>query len=307
MAQQPSVSIVIPAYNEERFIGKCLESCINQTSAPDEIIVVNNKSTDDTASIVRRYQAQAPHLDIQLLDQNTHQGLAPTRDHGFDHARGDVFGRIDADTVIPPDWVETVRRCFSDPDIDAASGPIAIYDLPFRGFLFWVDSTLRHHLHKHVRSERFLLGCNMAIRATAWKGVRLQTQLDPEVRLHEDIDLALTLFKNDFEISYEPAMVADISGRRVESPPREFYRYATRYTRTTQLHGIKSPTAHTTIATLLLLYYPFRTMRFFYDADEQKFTLAKLRDRLRNVGRSAAIRSRANVRRGLAVTQPPAA
>ncbi|MCV7413676.1 hypothetical protein AWC05_04270 [Mycobacterium florentinum] len=281
MAQQPSVSIVIPAYNEERLIGKCLESCINQTSAPDEIIVVNNKSTDDTASIVRRYQARAPHLDIQLLDQDTHQGIAPTRDHGFDQARGDVFGRIDADTVIPPDWVDAVRRCFSDPDIDAASGPIAIYDLPFRGFLFWVDSTLRHFLHKHVRNERFLLGCNMAIRATAWKGVRLQTQLDPEVRLHEDIDLALTLFKNDFEISYEPSMVADISGRRVESSPSEFYRYATRYTRTTQLHGIKSPTAHTTIATLLLLYYPFRTMRFFYDADEQKFTLAKLRDRLR--------------------------
>jgi glycosyltransferase involved in cell wall biosynthesis len=299
MAQQPSVTIVIPAYNEERFIGKCLESCINQTSAPDEIIVVNNKSTDDTASIVRRYQQQAPHLDIQLLDQSRYQGLAPTRDHGFDHARCDVFGRIDADTVIPPQWVEKVRRCFEDPDVDAASGPIAIYDLPLRGFLFWVDSTLRHNLHKHVKTERFLLGCNMAIRATAWKGVRLQTQLDPEVRLHEDIDLALTLFKNDFEISYEPAMVAAISGRRVEDSPRDFYRYATRYTRTTKLHGIKSPTAHTTIATLLLLYYPFRTMRFFYDADEQKFSVAKLRARAHKVGLSAMLRTRVGIRAAL--------
>ncbi|WAJ47353.1 glycosyltransferase family 2 protein [Mycobacterium sp. Aquia_216] len=286
MAQQPSVTIVIPAYNEERFIGKCLESCINQSSAPDEIIVVNNKSTDDTASIVRRYQAETPYLDIRLLDQSAYQGLAPTRDLGFEHARCDVFGRIDADTIIPPDWVEKVRRYFQDPQIDAASGPIAIYDLPLRGFLFWVDSTLRYHLHNHVKSERFLLGCNMAIRATAWKGVRNLTQLDPEVRLHEDIDLALTLFKSNFEISYEPTMVAAISGRRVESSPRDFYRYATRYMRTTQLHGIKSPTAHTTIATLLLLYYPFRTMRFFYDADGQKFTLARLRDLLRRLAES---------------------
>lgn len=298
MASQPSVTIVIPAYNEEQFIGKCLESCINQTSTPEEIIVVNNKSTDDTAAIVRRYQAETPHLDIRLLDQSAYQGLAPTRDYGFDQAQSEIIGRIDADTIIPPDWVKTVRRCFSDPDVDASSGPIAIYDLPLQGFLFWVDSTLRRNLHKHIKSERFLLGCNMAIRATAWKGVRHLTQLDPEVLLHEDIDLALTLFENDFEISYEPALVAAISGRRVESSPRDFYRYATRYTRTTELHGIKSPTAHTTIATLLLLYYPFRTMRFFYDADEQRFSSAKLRGRLRRVGGSAAILSRARVRRG---------
>ncbi|MEZ0353466.1 glycosyltransferase family 2 protein [Mycobacterium sp. pR1184] len=307
MAQQPSVAIVIPAYNEERFIGNCLESCINQTSAPDEIIVVNNRSTDATASIVREYQAAAPHLDIQLLDQTVYQGAAPTRDYGFDHARCDVLGRIDADTVIPPDWVEKVRGYFEDADIDAASGPIAIYDLPLRTFLFWVDSTLRYHLHQHVKSERFLLGCNMAIRATAWKGVRLQTQLDPEVLLHEDIDLALTLFENNFRISYEPSMVAAISGRRVEDSPRDFYRYATRYTRTTKLHGIKSPTAHTTIATLLVLYYPFRTMRFFYDADQQQFTLARLRNRIQKVGLSATMRTRISVRRGPAPAEPPAA
>ncbi|MEM6107847.1 glycosyltransferase family 2 protein [Mycobacterium sp. 050272] len=298
MPQQPSVTIVIPAYNEERFIGNCLESCINQTSAADEIIVVDNKSTDETASIVREYQAAAPHLDIKLLDQTVYQGAAPTRDCGLDHARCDVLGRIDADTVIPPDWVEKVRGYFQDPDIDAASGPIAIYDLPLRAFLFWVDSTLRYHLHKHVKNERFLLGCNMAIRATAWKGVRLQTQPDPEMLLHEDIDLALTLFKNNFKISYEPSMVAAISGRRVEESPRDFYRYATRYTRTTKLHGIKSPTAHTTIATLLALYYPFRTMRFFYDAERQQFTLVRLRDRIRKVGLSATMRTRVSVRRG---------
>ncbi|HTX95431.1 MAG TPA: glycosyltransferase [Mycobacterium sp.] len=61
---QPSVAIVIPAHNEERFIGKRLASCIDQTSLPDEIIVVNNRSTDGTASVVRRYQAEQPHIDV---------------------------------------------------------------------------------------------------------------------------------------------------------------------------------------------------------------------------------------------------
>ncbi|MGD1256656.1 glycosyltransferase [Mycobacterium seoulense] len=282
MPQQPSVTIVIPAYNEERYIGKCLASCIDQTSAPDEIIVVNNKSTDNTASIVRRYQAENPHIDIQLLEQNKHQGIAPTRNHGFDHARSDIIARTDADSVIAKDWVETIRRRFEDPDIDAASGPIGFHDMPLRGFLFWVDSRLRGQVHKYAKNERFLIGANMAIRAQAWKSVRHRTQLDLEDRLHEDVDLALTLFKNDFEIAYEPGMVAAMSARRVESSPRDFYRYVTRYTRTTDLHGIKSPAAYTAITTLLLLYFPFRAMRFFYDEDNRRFTSSKVRGKLRS-------------------------
>jgi len=287
MAQQPSVTIVIPAYNEERFIGRCLESCIDQTSTPDEIIVVNNRSTDNTASVVRRYQEDNPHIDIRLVDQNEYQGIAPTRNHGFDAAQSDIIGRTDADSIVANDWVETIRHRFQDPAIDAASGPVMFYDMPLRGFLFWLDCLLRDKVQRNAKNERFLIGANMAIRAPAWKAVRHLTQLDVEDRLHEDVDLALTLFKNDFEIAYEPGMVAGMSARRVESSPRDFYRYATRYTRTTELHGIKSPAARTSIITLLLLYYPFRTMRFFYDLENLQFTLSKLRDKLRNIGLAA--------------------
>jgi glycosyltransferase involved in cell wall biosynthesis len=283
MSQQPSVTIVIPAYNEERFIGRCLDACVDQSSAPEEIIVVNNRSTDNTASVVRRYQEDHPHIDIRLLDQNEYQGLAPTRNYGLDHAKSDVVGRIDADSIIANDWVEALRRRFQDPAIDAASGPAAFYDMPLRGFLFWLDCILRERVQSKAKNERFLFGSNMAIRATAWKAVGHLTQLDPEERLHEDIDLALTLFENDFQIAYDPAMVVGISGRRVESSLRDFYRYLTRYTRTTELHGIKSPAAHTSIITLLLLYYPFRTLRFFYDVENLQFTSSKLRAKVRNL------------------------
>ena len=284
MSQQPSVAIVIPAYNEERFIGKCLESCIDQTSAPDEIIVVNNRSTDNTASVVRRYQEANPHIDIRLVDQNEHQGIAPTRSCGFDHVHSDIIGRTDADSIVANDWVETIRRCFEDPAIDAASGPVMFYDMPLRGFLFWLDCLLREKLQRKAKDERFLIGANMAIRAPAWKSVRRLTQLDVEDRLHEDVDLALTLFENDFEIAYEPAMVAGMSARRVESSLPDFYRYVTRYTRTTDLHGINSSAARTSIITLMLLYYPFRALRFFYDLENLQFTTAKLRDKLRRRG-----------------------
>jgi glycosyltransferase involved in cell wall biosynthesis len=296
VSQQPSVAIVVPAHNEERFIGKCLASCIDQTSTPDEIIIVNNRSTDNTVSIVRRYQEENPHIDIRVVNQNQYQGIAPTRNCGFDHARSDVIGRIDADSIVANDWVETIRRCFQDPAIDAATGPVLYYDLPLQGFAFRADHMVRNNLHRNATDQRFLLGSNMAIRTSAWKAVRHLTQLDLEDRLHEDIDLALTLFKNNFEIVYAPTVVAGVSGRRVECSARDFYRYATRYTRTTKAHGVKSHTARATIFVLLLAYFPFRTIRFFYDVENNQFTLSKLRDELREIG-SALLPPRAELSR----------
>lgn len=284
ISQRPSVAIVIPCYNEETLIGRCLESCIAQTSAPDEIIVVNNKSTDDTLAVVRRYQRHHRQLNIRLLEQNEHQGLIPTRNHGFDHARSDVIGRIDADTVIATDWVETIRRRFTEPAVDAATGPVFYHDMPFRRLGFWGDHRIRSYLRRHSTDQRFLLGANMAIRNSAWRVVRQLAHRDLEDQLHEDIDLALTLFKNDFEIAYEPAMTAGISGRRLEAPVRDFYRYITRYTRTTKAHGVKSWTALLTMVILLLVYLTFRPVRFFYDVENNRFTLSKLRAKL---GRTA--------------------
>ncbi|BBY21247.1 hypothetical protein MSTO_14520 [Mycobacterium stomatepiae] len=274
---RPSVAIVIPAHNEELFIGSCLESCLHQTSPPDEIIVVNNRSTDGTESIVRRYQAQQPQMGICLLDQSETQGIAPTRNRGFDHARSDVIGRVDADSVIATDWVATVRRRFAEPKIAAATGPVSYYDMPIRRLFFRMDCMVRAWLRFSCSDQPFLLGANMAIRSSAWRAVREQTRLDPEDLLHEDIDLALTLFENHFNVCYEPTLIAATSGRRLECSPREFYRYATRYSRTITAHGGKSRAARTTIAVLLVGYFPARVLRFFYDTDNRRPTVSQLR------------------------------
>ena len=159
MSQQPSVTIVIPAYNEERFIGRCLDSCIDQSSAPEEIIVVNNRSTDNTASVVRRYQEAYPHVDIRLLDQNEYQGLAPTRNYGLDHAKSDVVGRIDADSIISNDWVEAIRRRFQDPAIDAASGPPSASTTCLCGGFF---SGSTASFAKRCRARRRMSGFSLA-------------------------------------------------------------------------------------------------------------------------------------------------
>ncbi|KZS74601.1 hypothetical protein A4G26_05290 [Mycobacterium kansasii] len=243
--------------------------------------MVNNKSTDDTLAVVRRYQRHHRQLNIRLLEQNEHQGLIPTRNHGFDHARSDVIGRIDADTIIADDWVETIRRRFASPAVAAATGPVFYHDMPLQRLGFWGDRRIRSYLERHSTDQRFLLGANMAIRNSAWRAIRQLAHRDPEDLLHEDIDLALTLFKNDLKIAYEPTMVAGISGRRLEAPALDFYRYITRYTRTTKAHGVKIWTALLTMAILLLVYLLFRPVRFYYDGENHRFTLSKLRAKLR--------------------------
>ena len=109
----PSVSIVIPAYNEEAGIRHCLVAAIEQTVPASEIIVVDNRSTDGTKAAVEAMRAAFPDAGIRLIEQNEEQGITPTRNAGFDAATGTVIGRIDADSALSPDWVEQVQLAFS--------------------------------------------------------------------------------------------------------------------------------------------------------------------------------------------------
>lgn len=281
MSSLPSVGIIIPAYNEEDSIARCLDACIDQTSPADEIIVVDNKSTDRTVEIVKQYQTDYPKASIILEHQNISQGITPTRDHGFNRAKSEILGRIDADSIIENGWVEAVRACFTQPNVAAATGPVLYHDMPMQSLGFRVDDKIRNTLHRLAKDHRFLFGSNMAIRATAWVQIRDLIHKDPNDELHEDIDLALTLFENDLEIVYDQKIISGMSARRLEDSPRKFYQYVMRFERTFKVHGVKSASARIPIFIYLLIYFPVRTVRKFYDGDTSKFTLSKLRDELR--------------------------
>jgi glycosyltransferase involved in cell wall biosynthesis len=109
----PTVSIVIPAYNEASTIRACVVAAIEQTDPADEIVVVDNRSTDATLRILHDLTTEFPDAPLVVFSQDEEQGLVPTRDFGLDRALGEVLGRIDADTVLEPTWVHEVRRLFA--------------------------------------------------------------------------------------------------------------------------------------------------------------------------------------------------
>jgi len=110
------ISVVIPALNEEQEIEHCLESLSRQTHTDFEVIVVDNDSTDATASLARS-------CGVQVLEE-TQQGISCARQAGFEAARGSIIASTDADTVVPPNWLALIEEAFRErPQTVGVFGP----------------------------------------------------------------------------------------------------------------------------------------------------------------------------------------
>ncbi|MET3368705.1 glycosyltransferase family 2 protein [Arthrobacter sp. M2012083] len=266
--EPPGVSIVIPAYNEESVIRQCLIAAIYQSVPAQEIIVVDNLSTDRTARIVRQMQQEYPESPIILLQQDAAQGLIPTRNHGLNNATGEVVGRIDADSVLEPDWVEQVQKAFRDPSIAAATGPVVYYDMPMRRFGLKADDKMRQLMLRLAKHQyHFLFGSNMALRRSAWETIRDEACLDPKDEMHEDIDLSLHLFEHDLKVQYLPQMVSGMSARRLEDSPRDYRYYVQRFDRTYKAHNVKKMALKAPMVVFFSVYFPAKLLRAIHTAN----------------------------------------
>jgi cellulose synthase/poly-beta-1,6-N-acetylglucosamine synthase-like glycosyltransferase len=261
IVSSPSVSVVIPAYNEQASIEACVLAVIAQTVPAIEIIVVDNRSSDATVAIVERLQAAHPDAGIRLLHQDDEQGLVPTRNVGLDAAVGDVLGRIDADTILEPRWIANVAAAFDDPEVGGATGPVLYYDLPFQEALRRTDDALRRTLGRISPDVRLLFGSNMALRASAWREIRGEVCRDVADDFHEDIDLSIHLQEHGFGIVYSSEIVAGMSARRLDDKPRDYVSYVMRFERTYQAHGIRSVALRTPMLVFLAAYPALRVAR----------------------------------------------
>jgi glycosyltransferase involved in cell wall biosynthesis len=95
-----SVSVVIPCYNAERWIGEAIESCLAQSHAPDEVIVVDDGSTDDSSVIIARYASRVRHV------RQDNAGAPRARNAGFALSRGEFIQFLDADDFLLPGKLE---------------------------------------------------------------------------------------------------------------------------------------------------------------------------------------------------------
>jgi glycosyltransferase involved in cell wall biosynthesis len=113
-----NISLIIPAYNEESYIGATLDSAIKYSRGKfKEIIVVDNASSDKTAEVA----LSRPGVRVVYEKQ---KGLTSARQSGFEAATGEFLAYLDADTHITPEWIDIAERSFHErPDIVSLSGP----------------------------------------------------------------------------------------------------------------------------------------------------------------------------------------
>lgn len=115
------VSLIVPAYNEEKSLAKTLESLCGQTYSDVELIVIDNNSTDKTNSIAKKY--------TENVRIETRKGYMHAVSRGAQESHGDLISFCDADTLYPPQWVEQIVTEFTkNPQAVAVYGSCKTHD-----------------------------------------------------------------------------------------------------------------------------------------------------------------------------------
>ena len=120
---QPKVSVIVPVYNVEKYVGECLESILNQTLKDIEIIVLNDGSTDGSLKIIKKYAEQDSRI---LVYSHENRGLGPTRNRGITLAKGEYLAFVDSDDTIVPDALETLYSRAVEQGADVVEGEVML-------------------------------------------------------------------------------------------------------------------------------------------------------------------------------------
>ena len=123
----PKVSIIIPVYNVEKYIKKCLESLAEQTLQDFEIIIVNDGTKDNSEEIILNYQKEHPEMPIKYLKKEN-GGLASARNYGVKFATGKYISFFDPDDYLDKDLYKNLEK-YMDDNIDVIKFKMQTVDI----------------------------------------------------------------------------------------------------------------------------------------------------------------------------------
>lgn len=186
-----TVTAIVCAHNEAATVSACLHSLLAQTRPPDEIIVVDNASTDDTGVVARRVPG------VRVVDE-PRKGLVIARQTAWVASTGDVLAYLDADCRAPLGWVEgLVRRFDRYPALVGVTGPYRFYDWDWSGrTLLWLYDRIvapptHFFVHWMLGVGAVFYGGNFAVRRAALERIG---GFDVSIEFHgEDTNLGRRL------------------------------------------------------------------------------------------------------------------
>jgi glycosyltransferase involved in cell wall biosynthesis len=204
------ISVVIPAYNEERFIGECLSAIVRQNyTGAYEIILVDNGSTDNTVAVAQKFKNKLPLRIISEL----RKGRGQARHTGFAAAKGSIIFSTDADCIASPFWLEKLTAVFKNPDIDAVAGSTQV-----SGRHPQVKVITKTVFDTYTYAYRLFFGhypmggFNFAVRKSTYKKCG---GFDPQLNAAEDVDLGFRIYKSGAKTAFRSGLV-EVSPRRYQ-------------------------------------------------------------------------------------------
>lgn len=206
------ISVIVCAHNEASRLAGCLHSLLAQTRLPDELIVVDNASLDETAAIAREFR------DVRLIEE-PRKGLVIARETGRRAALGNLLVYVDADCRAPLDWLRRIAARFDhDPDLIALSGPYRYYDWDWWGRALvraydWTLAPATVLLFKYcLRLGTIFYGGNFAVRRLALERIG---GFDTSIEFHgEDTNLGRRLLETGGKVTLSYDCYLYTSARR---------------------------------------------------------------------------------------------
>ena len=198
---KPSVTVLVPAYNEEAVILDTIRSALASGYPKLEILVIDDGSTDHTAELVKDNYGRDPRVRL-LLQPN--RGKPTALNNGLAEATGEIIVSIDADTIVDPDAIPLLVRHFADPKVGAVAGNVKVMNRN-RWLTRW--QALEYITSQNLEKRAFdLLNCIPVVpgAAGAWRTEVLRSHGGfSGDTVAEDTDLTLTIRREGWKILYD--------------------------------------------------------------------------------------------------------
>lgn len=211
MRRPDTVTVVVPVLDDADQLRRCLAALARQTRLPDEVVVVDNGSSDDSAAVASQAGARVLHEPVRAI--------AAAASRGYDAATGTLIARLDSDSCPGPDWLERALRHFDDDRVVAVTGPGEFRGLGRLERAFWHVAYMRAYFALMTAAlwRPPLFGSNVVIRRRAWEAVRSRVhRYDADV--HDDVDLSVQL-DPAWPVVLDRSLVMSVSGEPVRDLP----------------------------------------------------------------------------------------
>lgn len=198
-----TISILIPCHNEERSVRATVDSCLRQTRPADEIIIVNDGSTDKTGEILASFGNKITVITIPIATGNK----SHAQEHGLKFVHTDVFISTDGDTILDEHFVENAEKNFQNPNVHAVGGYVRSMKHNWltacRAFEYTIGQNLYKLGQSHIDFMLVIPGAAGAFRTETFKKY---ITFDHDT-LTEDLDFTYRFHKHGLRINYDRDMI----------------------------------------------------------------------------------------------------